>query len=205
MSEPVPIPPRRLKPFFLLFLFLFVPSQLMGWPAPVLNKILHDAQYPIPTPFAMLLKDFDAVLVQPCKRLSVEEAANTAVAELKKRSGDLSIAVAAVRDAGCAVAALNDPQLDSLVSAQSNKFEVVFYGHHELIRRGDLAGFLKVRGQEREQLFTRLRRSSELPNRSDVVENSPQFGIASIALSHAVTDVANVWSYIWKAANGNPK
>jgi len=205
MNELIPIRTKIITPLFLLSLSLLVPSQLMGWPAPVLNKILHDAQYPIPTPFATMLKDFDAVLVQPCKRLTVEEAANTAVAELKKRGADLSIAVAAVRDAGCAVAALNDPQLDSLVAAQSNKFEVVFYGHHDLIRRGDLAGFLKVRGQERDQLFKRLRRSSELPNRSDTVENSPQFGIASIALSHAVTDVANVWSYIWKAANENPK
>src|SRR4030095_9531007 len=130
---------RIIKPLFLLSFFFLIPSQLMAWPASVLNKILHDAQYPLPTPLATLLKDFNTVLAQPCKRLTIEEAANTAVAELKKRGGDLSAAVAADRGPGCAIAALNDPQLDSLVAAQSSKFEVVFYGHHDLIRMGDLA------------------------------------------------------------------
>jgi len=178
-------------------------SSLQAWPAAAYTKIFRNAEHALPKALAALLKDFDSVLIQPCRVMSADEAVEQAIKSFRKKNLDPAVLVGSIRDAGCSVAWISDPQLDSLVTAQSSKFAVVFYGYHPLIQDGKFDEFIKLRREESQRLLQRLRRSSELPNRNDVVENSPQFGIASIAFSHAVTDVANVWYHIWKSSNGD--
>jgi len=187
----------------MLALLFMLPGNLGAWPASAYPKIFQSARHPLPKSLASLLTAFEPILMEPCQKQTIEAASKIAIDQLTRSDGQLSLAVAAIRDAGCAAAALNDPNLDSLVDANAAKFSVVFYGYHERILAGDLPGFLRVRNEERQQLLRRLNRSSELPNRNSTVELSPNYGIASIAFSHAATDVVNVWFHIWKESHGD--
>jgi hypothetical protein len=187
----------------ILFCTLLAQSPLQAWPSSAYTKIFRDAQNPLPKSLATLLKDFEPILMSPCRAMPVEQAVLAAIEQLTKKGADPRLSVAAIRDAGCAVAAMNDPQLDPLVASQAARFSVVFYGFDERLQTGDLKGFLATRMEQQQRLLQRLRRSSELPDKSDVVDTSPAYGIASISFSHAVTDVANVWFHIWKEAKGD--
>jgi hypothetical protein len=187
----------------MLALFIMLPGNLGAWPASAYPRIFQNALHPLPKSLASLLTAFEPILREPCQKQTVEAASKAAIEQLTRSDGQLPLAVAAIRDAGCAAAALNDPNLDSLVDANAAKFSVVFYGYHERILAGDLPGFLRIRTQESQQLLRRLNRSSELPDRNNTVETSPNYGVASIAFSHAATDVVNIWFHIWKESHGD--
>lgn len=178
-------------------------SNVVAWPATSYPRIFQDARRPLPKSLATFLKDFESVLAAPCRPAPLEQSVEKAIAELTKKNVDPREAVALMRDAGCGMANINDPKLDAIVASQMNRFSVVFYGFDQRIVKGDFTGFVKTRTDESARLLQRLKRYSELPDKTTDIEASPQYGIASIAFSHAVTDVANVWYHIWKEAHGD--
>jgi hypothetical protein len=192
---------RLIASTFLILVFL--ESNLNAWPTNSYPRIFQDARRPLPQALGTFLKDFDSVLMSPCRSMPVEQAVQKAIDELTRKNMNPRESAAAIRDAGCAAAEMNDPKLDSMAASQVNRFSVVFYGFDDRILKGDLKSFLKARTEESERLLQRLRRYSELPDKSTDIETSPQYGIASIAFSHAVTDVANIWYHIWKEAHGD--
>ena len=193
---------KRLSILALTFL-LFLPASLSAWPAAASAGIFKNAIHPMPKALSSLLNDNLQVLMSPCHPLSPDAAAKSAIQQLSQKDSDPRLVVAALRDAGCAAAGISDPTLDSFVNANFEKFSVVFYGYDDRLLAGDLTGFLKTRTDESTRLLARLKRSSELPDRNTALETSPNFGIASIAFSHAVTDVVNIWSYIWRESRGD--
>ncbi len=185
-----------------ILLPLAVAQPARAWPEGAYSEIFNQARGVLPLPLKQLLEDVDTEFNPSCASDRVEEAAAEAIQEFSRPDGSLQRAIGAMKDAGCAIAAMNDPGMDGLVASQQQNFALVFYGWHPLIEAGDLPGYLRIRNEETEQLLNRFGRSSDLPNRSEEVELSPEFGVAAIAFSHAVTDVANVWLYVWTAVNG---
>ena len=173
-----------------------------AWPEAAYSEIFSNAADILPPSLKQLLEEIEASLNPSCTTTPVEGAVRQAIQEFSSPDGSLPRAISAMKNAGCAIAALNDPGMDALVESQQANFALVFYGWHPVIEAGNLPEYLRVRNEERERLLSRFGRSSELPNLSDNVELSPEFGIASIAFSHAVTDVANVWLYVWTSVNG---
>jgi len=196
---------HHVKSLFALPLVLVIAAPTPGgaWPPASYSRIFQDARKPLPKALATFLQDFESILRTPCRFIPAEQAVEEAINQLTRKDSDPREAAAALRDAGCAAANINDPMLDGMVASQMSRFSVVFYGFDERVQKGDIKGFLAARKEESERLLQRLRRYSELPDQSTAVETSPQYGIASIAFSHAVTDVSNVWFHIWKEAHGD--
>lgn len=192
-----------IRAFISLIVVVLLPANARAWPESAYPEIFKNSQKVVPAALAQMLQDFRHVVAEPCRPVPLEESVRTAIRELSRKGGDLRKGVEAMRNAGCAAVNLNDPRMDETVRSMSSRFAPVFYGFHALVREGKLDAFLKLRLEERRRLDERLRRFSTLPNKSGEAELSPEYGIASLAFSHAVTDVANVWFHIWRSANGS--
>src|SRR5436309_15308626 len=94
--------PAVITGLILFFCLLCLPANADAWPASAYPRIFTAALGPLPKSLSMLLKDFAPVLAAPCRQLPIEKATQSAIDQLSTKNGDPRLAVAAIRDAGCA-------------------------------------------------------------------------------------------------------
>src|SRR5678815_5309049 len=92
----------------ILLVLIFSQPLAHAWPAASSSKIFQDARKPLPQAMQTFLKDFEPVLLSPCRAAPAEQAIQKAIEQLTKKDVDPKEAVAAIRDAGCATAEMND-------------------------------------------------------------------------------------------------
>jgi hypothetical protein len=95
------------------------------------------------------------------------------------------------------------------VESRRPRFRVAFGGYASPdLDRGDVAAFVRS-AAERTRSSSRLLPSLFLLDDGSVAKISgfddrhPAFGVASIGYSHAVTDTARLWLYVWIQAGGD--
>jgi hypothetical protein len=99
-------------------------------------------------------------------------------------------------------------QFQKLLAAKHTKIPVVFYGYEDrLLKEKNLKGYLESTiersQQQRDKLIRSYAAHGNVAHLADSDDRSPAFGIASLFYSHAVSDVANLWLYVWKEARGD--
>lgn len=93
-------------------------------------------------------------------------------------------------------------------SDRIDRFPLVFDGWGAPLEGGDMAAFAATIRDRYRIDSERLRVAYHPPGGGRVLpedfdDRSVPFAIASLAYSHAVTDVAEVWIHVWRRANGD--
>jgi len=98
-------------------------------------------------------------------------------------------------------------ELAKFCTAKENKIRTVFYGFSDpFLAQKDIARFSEnALKRSRSNIpylkdsFMRAHNGSD----SEFDDRSILFGVASLSYSHAVTDVAKIWLYVWNEARGD--
>jgi hypothetical protein len=103
-----------------------------------------------------------------------------------------------------------DEDFRSFTAARLPRFRVVFDGYVvPSLERDDLRGFVGDLAERTRRLYPVLsasyvQRDGSVARGATFDDRHPVFGVASLSFSHAITDTARVWLYIWIRAGGDP-
>jgi len=95
--------------------------------------------------------------------------------------------------------AASHDDFESYFEARMEKFPLVFYGPESNLK---LTSYLDRILSRTTRFVPLMREEYGRGNSQTFDDHSTAFGVASVCYSHAVTDTANVFSYIWREAGG---
>ena len=109
-----------------ILMLLAFAQPAIAWPEAAYSEIFSNATRILPPPLKRLLEEFGPAFNPSCTTSLVEHAVREAIQEFSSPNGSLPRAIGAMKDAGCAIAAMNDPGMDALVESQQQNFALVF-------------------------------------------------------------------------------
>jgi len=147
-------------------------------------------------------------------------AASFELQQLMQQRGSFSEVAQRLGQLGALVLAVNDPTHYAGASANERaaflrqversreRFPFVFDGHGAPeLRTGDVQHYMRVSARRARFYGEQLRSSYFVPLRGgrevSFDPRSMPFGIASIAYSHAISDLVRIWFYSWRAGGGD--
>lgn len=100
-------------------------------------------------------------------------------------------------------------EFERFLEARQPRFKVAFFGYGSPeLDRGDVPGFVRSCAERSRrcgpllgQMF--VKEDGTIAKGSGFDDKHPVFGIASLAYTHAITDTARAWLYVWIRANGD--
>lgn len=220
-----------MKRIVLAFLFL-IPATAFGWTRAADFRIARKAAEMAPRDLHTILKKFGKQYTKGVDRALSEEGTDIHREHLRQRIEDetnaairmirsnepmavvaerLGVLVHLVGDANNPFHVKRDEALDpshddfeQYFERRMQVFPTVTYG---IDRNLQLAPYLDRMFARTEKLTPLMSeeyfRGGERRTSADFDDRSTAFGVASICYSHAVTDAANVFTYIWKKAGGD--
>ena len=198
----------------LLLILALIPFNAHAWTLAADRQIASAGAKLSPPDLYLVIKDFHRDYARGVEKAAAEEGQHGALRERIEKETHATIAMLKANQPMSTVAEhlgilahliadANNPYRDAdyahFFESRIAKFPVVFYGAEPQLRLGMFVDRILARTAKLTPLVTEEYTRGTSATFDD---HSTAFGVASVCYSHAVTDTANLFTYIWREAGG---
>jgi len=198
----------------LLIILALLPFNAHAWTLPADRRIASAGAKLSPPDLYLVIKDFNRDYARGIEKGAAEEGRHGVLRErienetrnviaMLKANEPMSAVVERLGLIAHLISDANNPYKDAdyahYFEMRVAKFPTVFYGPEPHLRLGAFLDRTLSRTAALTPLIAEEYRRGDSASFDDL---STAFGVASVCYSHAVTDTANLFTYIWREAGG---